>query len=78
MSVITLIVYALPPLALILVFKFIEHRAKHMHCICPTCGSSFKVSPMTLVFTIRFELTALLTCPVCGYSAMMNFINDEK
>ena len=54
MSVITLIVYALPPLALILVFKFIEHRAKHMHCVCPNCGSSFKVSPMTLVFTIRF------------------------
>ena len=78
MSILTLMVYALPPLALILVFKFIDHRAKHMHCVCPNCGSSFKVSPMTLLFTIRFGLTALLTCPVCGYRAMMNFINDEK
>ena len=77
MTILTLIAYALPPVALILSYKFINHRAKHMHCDCPNCGSSFKVSPMTLVFTIRIGLTAFLTCPVCGYKGVMNFIDDN-
>lgn len=78
MSILTLVVYALPPIALILSYKFIDHRSKHMHCICPNCGSSFKVAPLTILFTIRMGFMAFLTCPVCGYKGMMNFIEHDK
>jgi hypothetical protein len=42
-----------------------------------TADRHSKFRPVALLFSLRFGLTALLTCPVCGYRAVMNFIDDN-
>lgn len=64
-------------LIFILAYKYIDLRTKNSHFVCPSCGTSFKLSKAAFALAFKTGLNErIVTCPVCGYKGRMPIEND--